>query len=127
MVRCQGLLIEIGKELQAVTEQLLRHPYVQALEEGKIGRAELCLFAGEQYNIIASDLKSAAYLVSRFGSALSGDFFLGILQGETSCLRCPANVRPCLGPKRSATARARATVRRSRLHLLHGVACALCL
>jgi hypothetical protein len=82
MVDAKALLNEIGKELQSVTEQLHRHPYVQALEEGKIGRADLRLFAGEQYNIIASDLKSAAYLVSRFGSAPSRDFFLGILQGE---------------------------------------------
>jgi thiaminase len=82
MVDAKTLLNEIGKELQPVTEQLLSHPYVQALEEGKIERQKLRLFAGEQYNIIASDLKSAAYLVSRFGSAPSRDFFLGILQGE---------------------------------------------
>jgi thiaminase len=82
MVDARTLLNEIGKELQPVTEQLLRHPYVQALEEGKIRREKLNLFAGEQYNIIASDLKSVAHVVSRFGSAPSRDFFLGILQGE---------------------------------------------
>jgi thiaminase len=82
MVVAKTLLNEIGKELQPVTEQLLRHPYVQALEEGKIEREKLRLFAGEQYAIIASDLRSVAYLVSRFGSAPSRDFFLGILQGE---------------------------------------------
>ena len=82
MVDAETLLDEIRQDLHTVTEQLLRHPYVQALEEGKIGQENLCLFAGEQYNIIASDLKSAAYLVSRFGSATSRDFFLGILQGE---------------------------------------------
>jgi thiaminase len=82
MVDAKALLADIRKELQPVTEQLLRHPYVQALEEGKIGRETLRLFAGEQYNIIASDLRSAAYLVSRFGGARSRDFFLGILQGE---------------------------------------------
>jgi thiaminase len=82
MVDAKALLNEIGRELQPVTEQLLRHPYVQALEDRKIGREKLHLFAGEQYNIIASDLKSVAYLVSRFGSAPSRDFFLGILQGE---------------------------------------------
>jgi len=82
MVDANTLLNEIGKELQPVTEQLVRHPYVQALEEGKIARENLRLFVGEQYNTIASDLKSVAYLVSRFGSAPSRDFFLGILQGE---------------------------------------------
>src|SRR5687768_7918434 len=78
----KALLEEIRQDLQTVTEQLLRHPYVQGLEEGKIGRENLRLFAGEQYNIITSDLKSAAYVVSRYGSAPSRDFFLGILQGE---------------------------------------------
>ena len=82
MVNAKALSEEIRQDLQIVTEQLLRHPYVQALEEGKIGRENLRLFVGEQYNTIASDLKSAAYLVSRFGSTPSGDFFLGILQGE---------------------------------------------
>jgi len=82
MVDAKALSEEIRQDLQIVTEQLLRHPYVQALEEGKIGRENLRLFAGEQYNTIASDLKSVAYLVSRFGSAPSRDFFLGILQGE---------------------------------------------
>src|SRR6266571_2876897 len=82
MVDAKALLDEMRKELQPVSEQLLQHPYVQALEVGKIGREKLRLFAGEQYNIIASDLKNAAHLVSRFGSSPSRDFFLGILQGE---------------------------------------------
>jgi len=82
MVDAKALLEEIQQNLQPVTEQLLRHPYLEALEEGKIGRENLGLFAGEQYNTIASDLKSVAYLVSRFGSAPSRDFFLGILHGE---------------------------------------------
>jgi len=82
MVDAKALSEGIRQDVQIVTEQLLRHPYVQALEEGKIGRENLRLFAGEQYNTIASDLKSVAYLVSRFGSAPSRDFFLGILQGE---------------------------------------------
>jgi thiaminase len=82
MVNAEALLDEIREELQPVNEQLLRHPYVQAVEDGKIGREKLRLFAGEQYAIIASDLRSVAYLVSRFGGSPSRDFFLGILQGE---------------------------------------------
>ena len=82
MVDAKALLGKIRQDLQTVTEQLLRHPYVQALEEGKIGRENLRWFAGEQYVIIGSDLRSAAHLVSRFGASPSRDFFLGILQGE---------------------------------------------
>lgn len=82
MADAKALLDEIRKELQPVNEQLLRHPYVQAVEDGKIGREKLRLFAGEQYAIIGSDLRSVAHLVSRFGGSPSRDFFLGILQGE---------------------------------------------
>jgi thiaminase len=82
MVDAKALLNEIQKELQPVTEQLLRHPYLETLEQGKIGRENLRLFAGEQYTIIGSDLRSAAHLVNRFGASPSRDFFLGILQGE---------------------------------------------
>ena len=82
MIDAKALVDEIRQGLQPVNEQLLRHPYVQALEEGKIGREKLRLFAGEQYAIIGSDLRSAGHLVSRFGSSPSRDFFLGILQGE---------------------------------------------
>ena len=82
MADAKILLEKIRQDLQPVTEQLLRHPYVQALQEGKIGQESMCLFAREQQHIIESDLKSIAYLVSRFGSAPSRDFFLGILQGE---------------------------------------------
>jgi len=82
MLDAKALVEQIQRDLHPVHEQLLRHPYVQALEERKIEREKLRVFAGEQYAIIGSDLKSAAYLVSRFGSAPSRDFFLGILQGE---------------------------------------------
>ena len=82
MIDAKALVEKIEQDLRSVTQELLRHPYVQGLEEGKIGREKLRPFAGEQYYIIASDLKSAAHLVSRFGSAPSRDFFLGILQGE---------------------------------------------
>ena len=82
MIDANALLDEIRQELQPVNEQLLRHPYVHALGEGKIGREKLHLFAGEQYTIIGSDLRSVAHLVSRFGGSPSRDFFLGILQGE---------------------------------------------
>jgi len=82
MADARALINAIRKELQPVNEQLLRHPYVEALEQGKIGREDLHIFAGEQYSIISSDLSSAAHLVNRFGDSSSRDFFLGILQGE---------------------------------------------
>lgn len=82
MVDAKALLEEIRQDLQSVNEQLLHHPYVQALEDGKFGREKLRLFASEQYAIIGSDLRSVAHLVNRFGASPSRDFFFAILQGE---------------------------------------------
>jgi len=82
MADARALFHEIRRELEPVHDRLLRHPYLQSLENGEIVREKLRLFAGEQYAIIGSDLRSAAHLVNRFGSSSSRDFFLGILNGE---------------------------------------------
>ena len=101
-----------------------RHPYVQALEEGKIGRESLRLFAGEQYNIIASDLKSVAYLVSRFGSAPSRDFFLG--PGERAAWDALLTLAHALGLSEIQLRETHELIaRRSCLYLLYGMARAL--
>jgi thiaminase len=76
------LVDEIRAELQPIVEQLLRHPYLEALEAGRVPPARLRLFAGEQYAIIGSDLRSVAHLVGRFGGSPGLDFFLAVLQGE---------------------------------------------
>ena len=82
MVDARALYHQIRRELEPIHDRLLQHRYLQSLENGEIGREKLRLFAGEQYAIIGSDLRNAAYLVNRFGASTSRDFFLGILQGE---------------------------------------------
>jgi len=81
-MRASTLIGRIRRDLEKVNEQLLQHPYVRSIEQGKIPCEKLRLFAGEQAAIISSDLRSVAHLVTRYGSAPSRDFFLGILQGE---------------------------------------------
>ena len=82
MLQASNLFDQIRRDLDPVSEQLLRHPYVQSLEEGRIEREKLRILAGEQYAIIGSDLRSVAHLVNRFGGSASCDFFLNILKGE---------------------------------------------
>jgi len=82
MSQAGTLLDQIRRDLEPVNEKLLRHPYLESLEEGRIEKEKLRAFAGEQYTIIGSDLRSVAHLVTRFGDSPSRDFFLGILQGE---------------------------------------------
>jgi thiaminase len=97
MVNAKTVVDQIREELQRVNEQLLRHPYVDTLEQGKIARENLGVFAGEQYTIIGSDLRSAAHLVNRFGASSSRDFFLGILHGERAAWEALLTLADALG------------------------------
>ena len=75
-------MASIRAEGEPVNARLVEHPYVRAIEEGRLQPDQLRPFAGEQFLIISSDLRSVAHLVGRFGS----DFFLDILQGERTAL-----------------------------------------
>jgi pyrroloquinoline quinone (PQQ) biosynthesis protein C len=76
------VLEQLAGELAPVADRLLNHPYLQALESGQIPREQLRRFACEQYAIIASDLRSVAHLVGRFGGTADLQFFLDVLAGE---------------------------------------------
>ena len=76
-MRAEALIEGIREELTPVHDRLVDHPYLRAVEEG-IDRVQLRPFAAEQHAIIASDLRSVAHLVARFGDGL----FLHVLDGE---------------------------------------------
>ncbi len=84
MADARELIAETRARLKAVEDKLFAHPYLSAVEEGRITKERLRIFAGEQYYIINSDLRSVALLVSRQGHGPSRDFFLGALQGEAA-------------------------------------------
>ncbi len=86
MAKASQLIKALRKELEPVEREIRRHPYLDLLEAGRVDREDLRIFAGEQYHIIRSDLRSVALLVNRFGSAPSGPFFQGVLSGETAAL-----------------------------------------
>jgi pyrroloquinoline quinone (PQQ) biosynthesis protein C len=86
MPTAQRLVEEIRRELEAIEQEIRRHPYLAALESGRVRREELTCFAGEQYHIIRSDLRSVALLVNRFGTTPSGPFFQTVLGGEAAAL-----------------------------------------
>src|SRR5919202_386168 len=87
------LVDSIRAELSPIRDRLLAHPYVAAVEEGRLTLEQLRPFAGEQYAIISSDLRSVAHLVSRFG----GDFFLEVLAGERAALQALPAFAAALG------------------------------
>ena len=82
----RSLIEEIKRELDSVEQEIRGHPYLAELEAGRVRREDLRLFAGEQYHIIRSDLRSVALLVNRFGATPSGPFFQAVLGGEAAAL-----------------------------------------
>jgi len=84
MTDARQLMSETREQLKPVEDRLFGHPYLAALEAGRIPREKLRLFAGEQYYIINSDLRSIALLINRQAHLLSRDYFLGALQGEAT-------------------------------------------
>lgn len=86
MASARSLIEEIKRDLESVEREIRNHPYLAELEAGRVRREDLKRFAGEQYHIIRSDLRSVALLVNRFGVAASGPFFQGVLGGEAAAL-----------------------------------------
>ena len=84
MADARELMAQTRAQLKPVEDQLFGHPYLAAVESGRIPREKLRLFAGEQYYIINSDLRSIAILINRQGHLPSRDYFLGALQGEAT-------------------------------------------
>src|SRR3989442_5764393 len=64
MINAEKLVEEIRRELAPVEQEIRRHPYLAALETGRVRREDLTRFAGEQHHIIQSDLRSIALLVN---------------------------------------------------------------
>jgi hypothetical protein len=86
MADASALVEEARKAAGPVAEKLRAHPYIDAIEQGTLPHAELRRFAGEQWHIIASDLRSVAHLLSRYGVGRTRAFFLDVLEGERAAL-----------------------------------------
>lgn len=78
------LVAVLRRDIAGLEQRLFAHPYVAAVEEGRLSRQDLRIFAGQQQRVIASDLRSVALLVHRYGGTPSGEFFAGALATETA-------------------------------------------
>ena len=77
----------VRQDLQPLNGRILAHPYLQALQAGRIGRERLRLFASQQAYIIDSDLRSVAQMLARASSERSRGFFIELLEGERAALK----------------------------------------
>jgi thiaminase len=80
--KARKLIAEIRAELRPIEDQIRNHPYLAALENGQVSLNNLRAFAGEQYNILRSDLRSDAHMVTRFGATPGAPFFVDLVNGE---------------------------------------------
>jgi len=86
MPNARQLVEQIRSDLKPLEESVLFHPYLSALEAGQVQRETLKMFAGQQYHIISSDLRSIALSVSRHGTLPSRTFLMNVLRGEAAAL-----------------------------------------
>jgi pyrroloquinoline quinone (PQQ) biosynthesis protein C len=84
VIDARTLITQTQAHLKPVEEKLFAHPYLRAVEEGRIARERLSLFAGEQFCIISSDLRSIAFLLNRHAQFPSSGYLLSLLQGEVA-------------------------------------------
>jgi hypothetical protein len=90
MADARELIRKIRTELKPLEEKILRHRYLEALQTGRLAREKLRIFAGQQYHIIASDLRSIALLLCRHGNLASRPYILAVLEGENAAFEALA-------------------------------------
>ena len=93
----ERLIAEIRTQLRPVENQIRNHPYITALERGQVSRDNLRAFAGEQYHILTSDLRSDAHMVSRFGATPGSAFFRDLVNGEAIAIGMMLDFAAALG------------------------------
>lgn len=97
VAEARQLINELRAELKPVDNQIANAPFLTALERRQASIDDLKAFAGDQYNILRSDLRSNAHMVSRFGGEPHGSFFLDLTTGEAEARRLLLNFARALG------------------------------
>ena len=95
--QARRIVRELRNELAPVEDQIRNVPFLTALEAGEVSIAQLQAFACEEFNIVSSDIRSNALLVSRLGASPGGTFFNGILDGEFMALQFIIDFGAALG------------------------------
>ena len=82
MLTSNEVVKSIRVELSHVDDEIRNHVFLNELRDGNVHVNALKAFAGHQYHIINSDVRSGAMLVHRFGEPSVQAFFKQMLQGE---------------------------------------------
>jgi len=107
MITAHDLVSRLRDDLATIEQRLFTHPWVAAVEAGRLSRNGLILFATQQERIIRSDLKSVALLVHRYAGTPSGDFFGESLKTESAALTALGKFSLALGTEVGGLAESR--------------------
>jgi thiaminase len=69
-----------------VTEMILKHPYILALENKEINKDKLELFVFEQYHIIKNDRRNFALMISKASSDTAAKYLIVIILTIEKCV-----------------------------------------
>jgi thiaminase len=72
--------------LSKITEGILNHPYLYALEKNEIAKEKLEIFVCEQYHIVSNDKRSFALMISRASDDTAAKLFTTCLNTELNAL-----------------------------------------
>ncbi len=76
------LISELRVELREIMETIRNHPYLEALEAGRVSRENLRRLAAQQYHIVTNGIMNIALITARFGNLPSRETLNFFLQAE---------------------------------------------
>jgi thiaminase len=76
------LIASLRSELQPIMDSIRNHPYLDALEAGRVPRDSLRIFAAQQYHIVTNGIMNIALITARFGNLPSREMLNFFLQAE---------------------------------------------
>jgi thiaminase len=76
----------IEEKSSSIINRILNHQYISSIENGKIPKEKIRLFAIEQYYIISNDRRSFAIMASRASDNTSADLFEEYVKVEDKAL-----------------------------------------
>src|SRR3712207_105099 len=86
-MEAQTLCAQVRADLADVEERIRGNLWLAELEAGRLSSAALRAFAGEQLQIIPSDLRSFEMLANRFSGEPERSYLEGMVAGERAALQ----------------------------------------
>jgi TENA/THI-4/PQQC family len=102
MVDARELCVGVRQDLADVEERIKGNSWLAELEAGRLSTGALRAFAGEQHQVISSDLRSFELLTQRFAAEPAHGYLVGMTTGERVASRALGAFATAVGLDSSA-------------------------